>query len=573
MIASLASLLLAFCQVSHADGTFIDAPNRVDMVNDAARGLVYISNGDRVLRYNIVSASFLDPIVLGGSLKGIALSPDGNTLAVADGAWGDDVTWLHLVNLDTLVDDKVTIPEDPLFPDGAYGTYAVAFDRSGGLLVSCHSGWTSLRRLDTASMTWEVLLDRVTGDAMLAASGDGQTVGLAEAHISDGRWGVYNGASGRFTHREGYYDGASGFDYDIGVNGAGTQFAVMNWNGTKIYDANYQNIALLGSDFDAPIGVGYHPVEQQAFFPWSGTHEVRVYDMRTFALLGSYDFEDDFQPTGDWAYMQGRTRLSADGSLLMVSVTGGVRFVRMYAPLSADDLSVDTNGRRVTIQLKGHIGNDGALTYGLQIPPAHGKVFIAGDTATYLPAPGYSGKDSFTYAAHYGLAVANATVTLDVTADESAYAPVVSFDTLPVLQSTTPVPGSGRVPGDFNGDRVSDLLWFNTHQSQLGYWTMVPKVVTTSTDNEGSTSISPSVRRTGAKTFDITPGYLVGAVGDFNGDGYADLMFTVLPATCGCGPTAEPADGVRSAPTIIRPNGNWSARAMWTAMARTICFG
>jgi len=90
-------------------------------------------------------------------------------------------------------------------------------------------------------------------------------------------------------------------------------------------------------------------------------------------------------------------------------------------------------------------------------------------------------------------------------------APTVSFSTLPALQVTTPKPDSAYVPGDFNGDGVSDLLWFNPTLSQLGYWVM---------------TASNGVQKSSIRTYNITSGYFVGAVGDFNNDGYADIVFT-----------------------------------------------
>jgi hypothetical protein len=106
------------------------------------------------------------------------------------------------------------------------------------------------------------------------------------------------------------------------------------------------------------------------------------------------------------------------------------------------------------------------------------------------------------------LAVVIALGITDVAAQE------ISFNTLPALQVTTAVPTGAHVPGDVDGNGVSDLFLFNPGTSQFSYWLM------DTNDDTGA------VTKIGSNTFSVTPGYYVGAIGDFNGDGLADVIFT-----------------------------------------------
>ena len=92
---------------------FIPAANRADMVHDRKRGMVYITNGDRVLRYNMSIGAFETPWVLGCNLKGIDISPDDNMLAVGDMTTANEQVWVHVINL-----NDGTSGEDFHAPDG-----------------------------------------------------------------------------------------------------------------------------------------------------------------------------------------------------------------------------------------------------------------------------------------------------------------------------------------------------------------------------------------------------------------------------------------------------------------------
>lgn len=58
-VGTLAIAMLAIPFSAFAEGTLIAAPQRVDMVHDDARGLVYITQGGEVLRYHVASGTFL----------------------------------------------------------------------------------------------------------------------------------------------------------------------------------------------------------------------------------------------------------------------------------------------------------------------------------------------------------------------------------------------------------------------------------------------------------------------------------------------------------------------------------
>lgn len=450
-IVALTATLVAALPASAA-GTLIPAPQRVDMVHDDSRGLIYISQGGEVLRYHIASGGFLSPIVLGGQLKGLDLSADNGTLAVADELSGTTSGWVHLVTLNDL-----TARTMPFTKDGNYesGTFSVRFAADGKLYATTEfwgSGWTPLRKLDPATGVWTPLAS-VRQATMLSTSGDGDTVAFAESNSSDGPWGLIDIPTGQLVRRSGYTNGTSWFNFEIGTDRLGSQFAIPTYGGTFVYNDAYQKVATLGQYAGPqPIGVAYHPVERRAYFPWSGSGQVRVYDMDTFTQTASHEFEDNFTNTGNHAYVRGRTKLSKDGSLLMVSVTGGVRFLQTYAPLSAAPVSATAlAGTPTSIALPGSIGNGGSLQYAIVRAPAHGSVTLAGAAATYTAQAGYSGSDSFRYRVQYGHAVREAEVDIAVTSPNAP--PVAVNDTAMTRRASVLIPVLAN-DSDPDGDKL-----------------------------------------------------------------------------------------------------------------------
>ncbi len=319
--------------------TFIPAASRVDMVPDAARGLLYITAGNQVLRYDLNAGTFLSPFVFGSSLCGIDISPDNNTLVVADtAAYNDSNVWVYVVNLPTGTNYQANFPR--AFYEG--GTYAVAFGYDGAAVITSTflgSGWVPMRRYDPVSGNVTTVANP-RHNSMVSASGDGRTMGVAEADISNGPLDRYDVASQTITGGTG--DGW--FNFEVGVNRNGSQFAVPTYGGTYIYDTNLNQTALVGTyASEGPIGLAYAPQADLVFFAWWPTSFIRAYETHTMTEVARYDCGYSFGWVGNSAFQQGRLRVSRDGINLFVTVSGGVRWISRPVGAPADLALTQTN--------------------------------------------------------------------------------------------------------------------------------------------------------------------------------------------------------------------------------------
>jgi hypothetical protein len=418
-------MLLAVPGLAQAVGTFVPAPQRTDMVYDDRRDLLYISNGSQLLRYQLSAGAFIDPLELGGSLKGMDISPDGSLLAVADTSYdsASNSNWVHLVDLGSMTVRKLNFTR----ASSEGGTFTVAWGGDGSLLVSSTflgSGWVPLRRYvpGTGQVT---TLASVRQDTMLRASADGSVIGFAESNISDGRFGRYRVSDGHLLFRQGYSDGTGWFNYEIAASRNGSQYALPTYGGTFITDAGLvkQSTPLGQYAGPQPVGVAYHPTRDLVYFPWAGTSSVQVYDSTTRTRVTEYDFESAFTSNGNRAFVNGRLRLSRNGSLLFASVDGGVRFLRLPdAPPVADAKSVLVpEDQPRTIALSGSDPEGLPLTYHLVSPPQHGTLSGSAAAPVYTPAANYNGADGFSYLVRDGgQSSAPAQVTIAVTAVNDA---------------------------------------------------------------------------------------------------------------------------------------------------------
>ena len=160
---------------------------------------------------------------------------------------------------------------------------------------------------------------------MVSSSANGKVVALAEANDSGGPFGDYDFRTGDLNQ-----DGGTGwFNYEIGVNRNATIYAIPTYGGTYIADQNLQLTGTVIGQYAGaqPVAAAFHPKKDLVYFPFAGTTDVEVYNTKTWTEVKSYDVGQTFESNGNYAFVDGRTKLSKDGSMLFVTVTGGVQYL------------------------------------------------------------------------------------------------------------------------------------------------------------------------------------------------------------------------------------------------------
>lgn len=308
--------------------SFVDLaiPARRDYAFDE-QGVLYITAGSVIERYDTHSGTQLAPFAIGGSLVGIDVSPDGSTLAVADASVQGDDNRVQLVDTSTGVATPVSFQRVSL----ETGTFMVAWGRDARLLVTSSfggSGWVPLRRYDPADGTTEVL-GTVRQNTMLTPSADRRTIAIAESNISSGPVRVYNVNQGAIVAST----NTDWFMFEVAVSSTGRYLLAPSYGGAHIYGRRGGTLVPLGTIGEyatwGPIGAVFSPTSDVVLTAdWGTEPGLKAYSLETMQSLGTLD-PYPFPWTGNHALGPGRMEVSPDRRWLAVSIVDAVRVYRL----------------------------------------------------------------------------------------------------------------------------------------------------------------------------------------------------------------------------------------------------
>ena len=136
----------------------------------------------------------------------------------------------------------------------------------------------------------------------------------------------------------------------------------------------------------------------------------------------SYTPNPGFTGTATFSYTVRDKAGQTDSATVTVEVTVTAPPPAPPAPIAIDINPITTVGSQITIDVLGNItGGTPPLTIVSVTAPSHGTVTIRGGTIIYIPTPGYSGTDSFSYTVQDATGqISTGTITVTITASEKS---------------------------------------------------------------------------------------------------------------------------------------------------------
>ena len=273
---------------------------------------------------------------------------------------------------------------------------------------SCHTGTAtsnsgSIRYVDAFTSPG---VYRTAADATFATNGNVPAAGLSLFRFSKGHGGLYCEACHGSTHAE----------YPSTHVNDNVQPIAMQGHAGVIAECTACHATMPSTSNGGPHGmhtIGQQWVSQHADIAEHGSSACQAChgsDSKGTALSRTFG-DRNLSAFGAKSFWRGYQV----GCFTCHNGPGSDSTTRATTP-SASPATAATRGTdAVNIALRGTDPGGSPVTLRVVSPPQHGTAGISGSTATYIAEPGFTGRDTFTYAASNGMVdSALATVTVDV---------------------------------------------------------------------------------------------------------------------------------------------------------------
>lgn len=374
---------------------------------EPTRQILYLLQANMVLRYHLPSQTFLLPYLMGKSLAGMDISPNGTTL-VAGNAAG---VGMYLVDLGSAAVTEVTFSAAA----NELATTRVAFGSDGAVVAagSSSSGSAPLRRYDPVTGAVNIVATLPTGWAASFSPGPGgQCIGLYDGNGHDS---IYNAQQQSVTPFLNIYG-------PVYPNRDCSQFATeasgsFSYNGSvNIYNST---LGWKGSISETPYGLAYDP-QKDVLYLLNSANVLKAYDGASFAELSSYQMKGSSALPGQ---SQGYVPLvlSRDGSLLFGLYRDGVGYARITGAVAESQALSIAGGSATAVTLTGRSSRATTLSYRVVTAASHGTLTGTAPQLVYTPDSGFLGEDSIAFTVNDGTEEsAVGTVSIAISAAQAA---------------------------------------------------------------------------------------------------------------------------------------------------------
>ncbi len=342
--------------------TLIPVSNHSDLVFDAGRDILYITTtAGQVQRWDVATQQLLSSWTVGGSLAGADITPDDNSLYVAEEDDAGPQGFFDQVDLQNGIVTDASYNNTSIETD----SWDIAIGVNGNALVSTLGTFAygplpvPLRELDTTTNTYSYPTNApgyggpglISEGTTIARSADRSLFLVTEANIPTGPFFLY------YPNTNSYSSSATSNVNLKGtspvVNRNGSLLALEVSGGASVFDRNFNSVQNLSG---LTGGLFFDPNQDVLYGVNPTTDLIYAYDTNTWALKYTMPVGETIGASSDFG--TGVMAVSADGQYLFLTTSTGVReYLLPQATGVASSLTVSgfpqfiTNGNTGTVQV------------------------------------------------------------------------------------------------------------------------------------------------------------------------------------------------------------------------------